>query len=89
MRLSIGNINNVVIDPVTKKVEAIDQDGKITPIKKYKTIKKAVNQKVFIGVFPEIELSKRQFLNLLSYLNNENNSYAYNYESLGDKYIIT
>lgn len=89
MRLSIGNVEKVSVDLITKQIEIIDSAGKTSPIKSFKSKKRIVDQGAFIGIFPEIELSKKEFLTLLSCLNNENNSYAYRYESLNNKYIVT
>ena len=89
MKLSIGNVAKVSVDPITKQIEMVDSTGKTSSIKSFKSKKRTVDQGAFIGIFPEIELSKKEFLTLLSCLNNENNSYAYRYESLNNKYIIT
>lgn len=88
MRLFVGKISKVNIDPITKQLEIVKENGQKLSAKDLQVKKKKVRD-TFIGVFPPITLSKQQFLDFTNILVIEGNSYDYNYESSGDKYIIT
>lgn len=88
MKLFVGKISKVNIDPITKQIEIVKENGQKLSAKDLQVKKKKVRD-TFIGVFPPIILSKQQFLDFTNILILESNSYDYNYESSGDKYIIT
>jgi hypothetical protein len=43
MKLSIGNVTKVSVDPITKQVEIVDNTGKTSSIKSFKSKKRTVN----------------------------------------------
>lgn len=88
MKLFVGKIPKTVINPVTKTLEIVKEDGEKISIKDLQIKKKKVKG-VFIGVFPPIYLSKQQFLDFTHLLDFEGNSYDYEYKKDNDKYILT
>lgn len=88
MKLFVGKISKTIINPVTKTLEIVKENGEKISIKDLQVKKKKVRD-TFIGVFPPVYLSKQQFLDFARLLDFEGNSYDYEYKKDNDKYIIT
>ena len=88
MKLFVGKISKTSINPVTKTLEIVKENGEKISIKDLQVKKKKVRD-TFIGVFPPIYLSKQQFLDFTRLLDFEGNSYDYEYKKDNDKYILT
>lgn len=88
MKLFVGKISKTSINPVTKTLEIVKENGEKISIKDLQVKKKKVKD-TFIGVFPPVCLSKQQFLDFARLLGFEGNSYDYDYKKNNDKYILT
>lgn len=88
MKLFVGKIPKTSINPITKTLEIIKENGEKVSIKDLQ-VKKEKFKGIYIGVFPPIYLSKQQFLDFTRLLDFEGNSYDYDYKKDNDKYILT
>lgn len=88
MKLFVGKMQKTSINPVTKKLEFINENGEKFSINDLKVKKKKFTG-TCIGELPPIYLSKQQFLDFISILDFEGNSYDYEYTKDNNKYILT
>lgn len=88
MKLFVGKISKTSINPVTKTLEIVKENGEKLSIKDLQ-VKKKKFKGVYVGAFPPIILHKQEFLDFTSILSKEGNTYDYEYQKDNDKYIIT
>lgn len=87
MKLSIGTPLKTKVNPATKLISFVDNSG--TEFKIKDILPKKLDEYKFIGDFPILTFTKKEYLNFLECLDVERIPYYYNYTISNEAYIIT